>query len=761
MWSSSWGCSAGLVRGACAARVSRRRLSPDSCWFEETVGTSTRSSNCYDEIPISHTRRSRTMTSSSSLHASPRAHHSRTISDEWQDGTIVDDFGDAEPSSSSSSVTTGFTAAKTPDELPDWDDWQTGAGTSAGGAGRASRSSSYSQKRRNKTPPSSSTPSSQRPHAQQPVLHNQADEDFFAALENSSSARATAPPSAFLGVAATPDGLTTFTPPLIMTPPVAGPSSSSSVAAASSSSISAPPRRPPSPPVIDLRSNRPDPADDDWFARFEKNPTLTRSDSSNSVDQSQLDSIHEARNSPMTLPSAQRNGGSDGDYFGNAAAKPSPSPSSARAPQQPSSSWWGSIRGLGSDLARHAVDYLDPGVDFTDEELKIARKMGAVDISSQVNTPLGSAGVTPVRGSTPVAGQGQTTKPRPAPSSPPRRSSTAVSASSVGSTVVSGAPGVDFRTLNPHWNTGSWSLSQNDPARLGDGASAALDAAARKPFRDPLAVNLMGRREETNPVISGFHSSHIQPYLPPRLKLGRTWKLLYSSDQDGVSLETLYRKVNIGLDPKRSGNGAANGSSPGAPSPSSASASTRHDAWLRGSSSAARAALGSDFTGGGTNSSSSASRRLGSGLTSVSDAGLVLAIRDADDQVFGAYVNEGFKNTKGYYGNGDCFLWRSVQPDASTPYVRTYPATLLNNYHIQSTSSYLSLGGGINGKYGLWIDSSFEKGVSARCETFDNDVLCDSREKTTNSNNATNGHSSAKETHFEPVIVEIWAVGID
>ncbi|PWN19470.1 TLD-domain-containing protein, partial [Microstroma glucosiphilum] len=153
-------------------------------------------------------------------------------------------------------------------------------------------------------------------------------------------------------------------------------------------------------------------------------------------------------------------------------------------------------------------------------------------------------------------------------------------------------------------------------------------------------------------------------YLPPRLKLGRTWRLLYSSDQDGVSLETLYHKV-----------------------------------------------------------------RIGGGITSISDAGLVLAIRDADDHVFGAFVNESFTNNKGYYGNGDCFLWRTVQPKEGTPYIKTYPTTLRNNYNILSTHEYLSLGGGIDGRYGLWIDSSFEKGVTARSETYGNEILSDDRDR--------------------------------
>lgn len=680
------------------------------------------------------------------------------MSDDWQDGSIVDDFNDIDAAlAANNDHHQQQQQQQQRAELPDWDDWlQEGSSSSSSGSGAKKNGGSSSQQ----GAPAASSP-----------RYNQADEDFFAALERSNSNPQTRQPQThFPGVASTPDGLTTFTPPVIATPPAA------------------PIPRTASPPMIDLRgrgaSQRQPEAqkddEDDWFARFEKDPTMggrtkSRSNTLQEVDQSQLDSIQEARDSPMVVPSASRKE----DYFGEAVvpARTGSSPSRAQAQHQQhqppsSSSWWGSIRGLGTDLARHAVDYLDPGVDFTDEELKIARKMGAVDISSQANTPTGSAGATPVRGTTPTPGlraaaMNANAAKQTVPT-PQRKSSTSSASSAanlavppVGTTLVSGAPGVDFRSLNhQHWNTGSWSLSENDPGRLDhqrqqhstSSAAAVLDSKANpKPFRDPLPVNLTGRREETNPVISGFHSSHIQPYLPPRLKLGKTWKLLYSSDQDGVSLETLYRKVDVGLDPKKSAAAAAAANRNGH---SSRFDSDRNDAWLRGSSSAARAALGSDLLTSTTNGNSAANRRLGSGLTSISDAGLVLAIRDADDQVFGSYVNEGFKNTKGYYGNGDCFLWRTVQPRGSTPHIQTYPATLLNNYHIQSTSSYISLGGGINGKYGLWMDSSFDKGVSARCETFDNDILCDERDKPPR-------EKVKEERKFEPVVVEIWAVGID
>ncbi|CCJ29868.1 unnamed protein product [Pneumocystis jirovecii] len=40
-------------------------------------------------------------------------------------------------------------------------------------------------------------------------------------------------------------------------------------------------------------------------------------------------------------------------------------------------------------------------------------------------------------------------------------------------------------------------------------------------------------------------------------------------------------------------------------------------------------------------------------------------------------------------------------------------------------NSFLSIGGG-DGKYGLWLDSRLEKGISTSTQTFNNEALSDS-----------------------------------
>jgi hypothetical protein len=54
--------------------------------------------------------------------------------------------------------------------------------------------------------------------------------------------------------------------------------------------------------------------------------------------------------------------------------------------------------------------------------------------------------------------------------------------------------------------------------------------------------------------------------------------------------------------------------------------------------------------------------------------------------------------------------------------------------------TFLSVGGG-DGHYGLWLDDTFEKGISSHCLTFGNEPLSEEGEK------------------FWVVGVELWSIG--
>lgn len=144
-----------------------------------------------------------------------------------------------------------------------------------------------------------------------------------------------------------------------------------------------------------------------------------------------------------------------------------------------------------------------------------------------------------------------------------------------------------------------------------------------------------------------------------------------------------------------------------------------------------------------------------------------------------------------YYGTGECFLWRASilspssldhlppppsadttnmqrtttigTPDSSSPNpsgnslapptsapsgastperirFKAFPYSGVNDYMMLCEAGFLSVGGG-DGRYGLWLDDTFEKGISSSCPTFGNEPLSDEGEK------------------FDIIGVELWTVG--
>ncbi|OUM57377.1 hypothetical protein PIROE2DRAFT_28581, partial [Piromyces sp. E2] len=57
-------------------------------------------------------------------------------------------------------------------------------------------------------------------------------------------------------------------------------------------------------------------------------------------------------------------------------------------------------------------------------------------------------------------------------------------------------------------------------------------------------VNLIGRNNDTLPVLSINLAEIIRSRLPNLLQEATTWKLLYSLDQHGATLTTLYNKIH-------------------------------------------------------------------------------------------------------------------------------------------------------------------------------------------------------------------------
>ncbi|CAO3651848.1 unnamed protein product [Cunninghamella blakesleeana] len=163
-------------------------------------------------------------------------------------------------------------------------------------------------------------------------------------------------------------------------------------------------------------------------------------------------------------------------------------------------------------------------------------------------------------------------------------------------------------------------------------------------------VQLIERRQDTTPVLTNDLADNLRPFFPSRFRLSKKWALLYSLDQHGISITTLYRLVKNNKGP------------------------------------------------------------------------CILCIKDADDKVFGAFLNESLKPSSSYYGTGECFLWRTTKEG-----VKVYPWTGKNEYMILSEHEFIAIGGG-DGKFGLWLNSDLDKGYSTCCPTFDNEPLVDQHE---------------------------------
>lgn len=71
---------------------------------------------------------------------------------------------------------------------------------------------------------------------------------------------------------------------------------------------------------------------------------------------------------------------------------------------------------------------------------------------------------------------------------------------------------------------------------------------------------------------------------------------------------------------------------------------------------------------------------------------------------------------------------------------KAFPYSGINDYFMLCDATFFSIGGG-DGHYGLWLDDSFDRGISSTCLTFGNEPLSDQGKK------------------FDIIGVELWAVG--
>lgn len=262
----------------------------------------------------------------------------------------------------------------------------------------------------------------------------------------------------------------------------------------------------------------------------------------------------------------------------------------------------------------------------------------------------------------------------------------------------SGAPGYGGES---GWDTGGFAADWEESER-----PFAIAAAKAGPqiLKLPRILNLVGRKEETAGVLTHALGDVLRLRLPALSRLCTTWTLLYSLDQHGISLHTFYHLSSV---------------------------------------------------------SASSLNKVSGGRK-----GALLIIRDSLDGVFGAWVAEGIRlnhTGEGHFGGGDSFLWRTKShipdpaaetPEDPSPIVDFYQWTARNDYVAFCDPTFMSIGGGDDGKTGLFISSSLLEGSSARCITFNNDILC--AEETDEA--AVEMRIEGRTAKFEIIGLEVWGL---
>ncbi|XP_037342362.2 oxidation resistance protein 1 isoform X2 [Pungitius pungitius] len=103
------------------------------------------------------------------------------------------------------------------------------------------------------------------------------------------------------------------------------------------------------------------------------------------------------------------------------------------------------------------------------------------------------------------------------------------------------------------------------------------------------------------------------------------------------------------------------------------------------------------------------------------DSPVVVVIKDALDEIFGAFLSHPLRPSETFYGTGETFLFMLH------PRFKCFKWTGDNSFFIKGDLDSFAIGGG-SGHFGLWVDENLYLGRSNPCYTFNNCCLSETND---------------------------------
>ncbi|KAF9435553.1 oxidation resistance protein 1 [Entomortierella beljakovae] len=312
-------------------------------------------------------------------------------------------------------------------------------------------------------------------------------------------------------------------------------------------------------------------------------------------------------------------------------------------------------------------------------------------------------------------------------------------------------------------------------------------------------LRLLERREDTDPVLDVDIAQQIRLELPRKLRNATKWNLVYSSDQHGISMTTLYHRCK-GKGPmvlaikdtsdcifgafvteefKTNLSYYGTGESflwsvttlASSPKPSVSPLPSPSPLQLSSNAPTPRAER-SRSPAQNINNNNNGDRRqeifnaMNDQLNARGGSPASLSAPQSQQLGLSPTVSPSLRPTvSSSSANGTPSRKKKKQK-----VVRCWKWTGKNDYVILSEPGFLGLGGG-NGKFGLWIHADLEMGHSDRCDTFDNeplasacrhpiraDELKESPASVKSNTNSRSGSPKDDKEEFYCQTVEIWSM---